>query len=174
MGYSFEKESFFEANTRGELEVIELFLEAGMTPNVKTRDGRTPLHFAAKAGRPEVVKTLLNGGANPDARFEELEVRNEESTFTTAEEFAYEANTALMYAALRGDTETVKILLDNGSDPNVRTKNGYTALVLVAAVSLDTRDREPQTEMMKILLRNGANPNVKAEGYVPLIMAAKG
>ena len=41
--------------------------------------------------------------------------------------------TALMAAAARGHTNTVALLLQNGADPNIRSKDGRTAIELARA-----------------------------------------
>ena len=46
--------------------------------------------------------------------------------------------------------ETVRILLDNGADPNVKANNGETALMKVCS-----------NEKARILLDNGADPNIQ-------------
>lgn len=208
MGYSFEKKSFFEATVGEELKVVKLFLQGGMSPSVKTGGGRTPIHFAAKAGRAKVVKMLLDNGADVNAKTRDgatplhfaarakeekvvkvlLDKGAETNILRTGKtslrsgkygteagqvrNFSMGANTALMDAAVQGDTKTIKTLINNGADPNLKTRSGYTALLLAASVSRTTISYENlRTDAIKVLLKNGANPNVRAEGFTPLIRA---
>jgi len=57
--------------------------------------------------------------------------------------------TPLMYAAMSGHDDIVKMLLDKGADVNARSKDGKTALSWAAM--------EKHSETVKILLTGGAN-----------------
>jgi ankyrin repeat protein len=96
--------------------------------------------------------------------------------------------TPLMYAVLYGDADSVRLLLENGADPNVRNEAGATALMwavddlektrillksgaLANALSEDARTplliatgRYGAGPVVKLLLDHGANPSVKAHG----------
>jgi ankyrin repeat protein len=56
-----------DAARRGYTDVIKFWIEKlGIDPNVKGRQGLTPLHFAARSGKVEVVKLLLTfSSVNP-------------------------------------------------------------------------------------------------------------
>jgi ankyrin repeat protein len=74
-------------------------------------DGRTPLAMAARLGRLEVLRALLEAGA---ARRPEADP-------------GQGAPTALMEAAAAGQAEAVALLLEHGVDPALRDRDGRTA-----------------------------------------------
>src|SRR3990172_759254 len=52
---------------RGDLAMLASHLREGAPANVHASDGTTPLMFAALHGTPEMVKLLLDHGADPNA-----------------------------------------------------------------------------------------------------------
>ena len=70
--------------------------------------------------------------------------------------------TPLMYAALYGDVESSRLLLDRGAEVNARNDAGGTALMYAV-------DDLPKT---KLLLERGADPNLRSgEGRTALLIA---
>jgi ankyrin repeat protein len=84
-------------------ELINDLLERGAKLNAPPGE-RTPLMRAAATGNPEIVKIFLAKGAELHA-------------VTT------EGITALSEACRSGSLDVVKLLLDNGADPNGDQKN---------------------------------------------------
>ena len=82
---------------------------ATSNPNARTKDGETPLFFAAIIGNPEIVVGLVDEGADVTARDEQ-------------------GITALMRAARFGSTEAIKVLLEAGADVNAQNWSEHTAL----------------------------------------------
>jgi len=87
---------------------------------------------------------------------------------TRAELFAAEesddGHTPLMRAALDGNTETVKELIDQGADINERDENGRTALMFAVM--------NTHYETMKVLLEYGADVNAKSNKGGTALMGA--
>ena len=106
--------------------------------------GQTALMWAAWEGHTEVVRALIEHGADVDAR-------------TTT------GYTALLLAAREGDTDTTEALLEAGADVNEAAADGTTALV-VATI-------RRQTSYAEFLLNHGADPNL-GPGFTPLHWAA--
>lgn len=102
---------------------------------------------AAEAGDTSEVLGLIRDGAGVNARG------------------ATYGNTALMEAASRGHTDTVRTLLEKGGDVDATDNAGRTALMEAAF--------EGYTETARVLLDKGANINAHdKEGWTPLFWAA--
>ena len=100
-------------------EVADILLQAGASVADRNGGGWTPLMLAASAGNLPVTETLLNHGAEIDAR-----VIGGEQT---------EGMTALMAAALHGHSGVMRLLMDHGANVQLRATGGFTALTLAAS-----------------------------------------
>jgi len=89
----------------------------------------TPLMVAAERGYTEVVKALIDSGADVNAQ------RNN-------------GWSALIHAARYGRTETVRVLMDAGADVNAKSNDGKTALMLASQYD--------HTGVVDILKQSGA------------------
>ena len=87
----------------GNADVVKHFLAAGMDPEVRTKDGQTPLIVAALENKLEVAKLLLEHGADVNAK-------NKYN------------GTELMSAAWKGHAEMVDLLLTDGPDLSLNDK----------------------------------------------------
>ena len=94
--------------------------------NAKDRDGWTALIWASCKGDLEIVKLLVESGADIDAKDND-------------------GWTALMRASWRGYLEIVQYLVEIGADINIKNKDGKTAL--------DLSDTE---EIKEVLRKAGA------------------
>ena len=112
----------------------------------KLRSHEAQLLEAATGGYLERVRSLLDYGADIEARYKE-------------------GVTALIIAAMHGHSQIVQLLLDSGANVNAKTVSGRTALC-VAAKRHDTID------IVRILLDNYANITVANTIYHPLIVAS--
>jgi ankyrin repeat protein len=70
-GAKLEQDLLFDAlRPRGRQPQLmtSFFLDKGLDPNQFNADWGTPLHFAVRTGKPNIVKLLLDAGADPAAR----------------------------------------------------------------------------------------------------------
>ena len=123
----------------------------------KVRARVAAIHIAAYNGNSGVVRLLcMEYGVNVNC-----------NTCETLEEEPKKGMTPLEWAARKGHTEVVKVLLDNKADVNVsRPTDGITPLIVAA--------NRGHTEIVKLLLANNANVNVSrhTDGVTPLYSAA--
>lgn len=124
-------------------QFMQFLLDRGADPDLGDHHGETPLHYASKAGDPQMVLILLCKGANadiPDQR----------------------GRTPLSRAAERGRAQVVETLLTVGNaDPDSKDNRGRTPLSFAAG----NCHRETAT----LLLEHGASIDVHDhEGQIPL------
>jgi ankyrin repeat protein len=128
-----------EAAATGRADRLSALLDADPeAPNARTPEGFTPLGLAAFLGGPEVVRVLLERGAdaNDDAD----------------NQFGVRPVNA---AAAAHDHETMRLLLDAGADPDARQQAGFTPLHSAAHTD--------DVEMARLLLDHGADPTLATD-----------
>jgi hypothetical protein len=130
----YSEAAFTRVVEEGDTGAVDLFLAAGMSPDVKDSAGRTALISAASRGSNNISQRLLSKGADVNAR-------------------DGGGATALMESASRGHKETTKVLLEKGADVNLIDNSGRTALIRAAA--------QGHSEMVRVLINKGARMDVK-------------
>lgn len=90
-------EDFFAAARKGDAAAVKALLDKGVNVNAKTRYGATALSFACDRENIELVKLLLERGADPNSR----------DTFY--------GEVPLGWALSKGNAQIVKLLLDKGA-----------------------------------------------------------
>jgi ankyrin repeat protein len=131
----------------GHEQVARLLLDCGaLLEKVRAGDGFTALAIAAVAGRPGLIKLLLERGADPSpVSIDELE--------------------PLAYAALKGHDDVVKILLDGGA--SAASSGGSSGMGLAAQGGHEA--------VVKLLLEHGADcDGGPPDGRTVLMLAALG
>lgn len=103
------------------IQFVKLLLSAGA--DASTENGKAALIMAAREGHAEVVRVLLDAGADPNAA----------NSDKTPVRMAVSGKTTLMMAAEAGHAEVVRVLLSAGADPNAVDKEWNTALDIAKA-----------------------------------------
>jgi len=129
----------YEACAVGDLERARaLVSENPGAVNSFAADGFFPLGLASFFGHGEIVGLLLGNGAQAG-----LAARNAQRV------------TALHGAVARGDAEIVKLLLENGADPNARQESGFVPLHEAAANGKEA--------IARLLIEHGAKVDAAAD-----------
>lgn len=115
----------------------------------------------AKKGRTELMRKSRWGSSADIIQY--LIDRSGKESINIKDNYAW---TALMFAAIKGHSDIVKVLLDNGSDINAKNDDGKTALMLAAI--------KGHTNVVKQILHNKAiDVNAKDnKGNTALMLSA--
>ena len=99
---------FFEAAASGDFAKVCAEVAKGANVNIANGDGRTALMRSAKRGHTDIVRYLIDNGADPRKR----DKNNK---------------TALMGAAKKGHVDICRMLVHAGADVNSHDNKGRTA-----------------------------------------------
>ncbi|MFM6122711.1 MAG: ankyrin repeat domain-containing protein, partial [Sphaerospermopsis kisseleviana] len=115
----------------GDIKRVGELLATGANVDGCDRNGTTALMFAANLGYTEIVRSLLDFGAN---------INLPRKTYGL---------TALMLAASNNQVDIVKLLISKDADINAVNEDGSTALMAAA--------QKGHLEIVQILLNAGAD-----------------
>jgi ankyrin repeat protein len=158
--------------------VVRELLSRGADPNIRDDgDDAFPIHFAAERGDLEIVRLLIEHGADPvgEGTTHQLDaigwaVCFEYATHVEVARYllAHGARHTLLSAVAMGDVDSIRRLAREGADLNQRmdrTNHRRTPLHLAVI--------KKQAEALSALLALGADPNMEdAAGLTPLDQAA--
>ena len=164
----------------GQSESVRFLLEAGADVNVTKPDDDNCLHFAVYGHcSTDILKKIIEQGVDVNA-------------------VTYGSLTALVIACSTCQTESVKVLLQLGADPNIGTGFSMPTLhvavigncpsetlqeIIKYKVDLDAQDKDGRTalllacenrqeEAVQVLLEAGSNPNIRDNyGFTSLMVA---
>lgn len=167
MGYPFSNESFHDAVRDKNLKAVELFLSEGMDPLDDYDHYQSALEAAVSDNNPEMVLLLLS----------KIPKKTTEPVASAFHEAVDNGNIEIIriltswginlkqlirfeiYPLLdTRDYETMKLLLENGMNINIRDKHGKSTLLMAV-----TEHEIPESErvvLVNLLLEYGADPNV--------------
>lgn len=173
------------------IDVIHDLLKAGADMNVADSHGWTPLHFACKNGDVELVKVLVDSGAdvlrvtnshetplaiaeahhNDDIvslihNFEDQQHMHRHKELDPETYIPHTSVEKLFHYTQTEDLELMKtIIKSSGVDPNIEDAQGWTALTVAADEGL--------VHSLRTLVELGADINkAERDGWTPLMFAA--
>ncbi len=164
----------FFAMWENDRATLELLISKGANVNAEDKDGRTPYYWAVMQGRKDMVEFLPTKGATPvssihlAARAGDLaKVRTliEDGADVNAKDKA--SQTPLFWAVLADNNDVAKFLIAKGADVNAKDALGRTPLNFLV-YSRGKRD------MVELLISKGADVNAKDShtGVTPLHSAS--
>lgn len=123
----------FVAISTGSLTEVGTALKEGARLDVRNEDGRTPLHAAAAQAKLDIVRALLDGGADPNARL-------------CGGDPNAKGRTPLHEAAWTADAGVVSLLLQRGANPFARAAHDLTPVGFA-----EMRGKRAATNMRKAI-----------------------
>ena len=123
----------------GRVDFVERLLKRGANANrINETHNRAPIHFAAEAGHADVLKCLLNEKrTNPDLKVAQ--------------------QTALHIAVRNDKPDCVRVLLENGANPNIANSKGLTPIHIAAASG--------KREMVQLILNESKKFPLNLDGF---------
>ena len=133
-------DSLFKACIYGDVKLLKRSLKDGGNVNKQFRKW-PPLRWAIQEGHLNIIKVLVDHGANIKKRYSD-------------------GCTPLEQAVCEEHTSVIKYLINCGVDVNQKSSNNGTALHMACAYG--------QLEMAKLLIKNGADPKRRDnDGWTP-------
>ena len=117
-----------------EQQVRDILQQKNLDVNERAEAGWTALLMAAAQGYPQIMRLLLDAGANPDMG-------------------NVHGITPLMYGARYKNIEVCKLLLESGANPDLKDISGQTALMIATFLG--------SADVAEMLLKAGANTSIK-------------
>jgi hypothetical protein len=134
MGISCHNDSLSQVVRDGDTKAVELFMKAGFPPDSRDKYGVPLLCLAARGKHRAVAEVLLGRGAQVDLQSEDR------------------GYSPIMDAAQAGSADLVSLFLERGASPDLRSKDGQTALV----VAVGRND----VDVTRLLVSGGADPDL--------------
>lgn len=140
-------EGLLEATDQDDLTAVKALVVSEDLVKQANRHGVTALSLACRNGNAEIVRLLLDAGADADGKLAGGE-------------------SCLMTASRTGNLGCVEVLIASGAKVDAKERRGQSALMWAAA--------EGHEEVVGYLLKNGADFRAKLDsGFTPLFFAVR-
>ncbi|KAE8615912.1 hypothetical protein XENTR_v10008662 [Xenopus tropicalis] len=175
---------FKKALTTGNVKIVEQLLNSGLNVECCFLFGWTPLMYAASVANLEMIRLLLDRGANASFEKDKFSVLMAACTAQAGEEKIVKCvdlllsrnadpniacrkqMTPIMYSAREGHLQVVSLLVAHGADINAQDENDYTGLAWAA--------HDGRKNMVLKMLELGADKTLSTKkGETPAEIARK-
>ncbi|KAL7814629.1 ankyrin repeat-containing domain protein [Trichoderma aethiopicum] len=174
---------------QGHAEIAKILVEEGKIDiEIKDEDGFTTLYFGCIWGHHDVVKLMLDMGADPHMGIKMDDPPEKWSPLVAAIDDGYEKcvrllldkgadpnlpgpsplGTALRYAAVKGHLNICKMLIDSGADPN----SPLIEPPILIQVITDYEASEGQMEIFDFLIEHNAHVDTADVSGTPVLIHA--
>ena len=145
------------------LASVQAELDLGADPLATGDEGATALAYALffpHSAGPEIVRLLLEAGADPNFRIDDDGMTLLHVAVTVAG-YALHPGTGEELSQESGDVsadlvEIIELLLEYGADAAARSDDGHSALFVYLAMSMDSESNDVDPEIVELLLEHGA------------------
>lgn len=125
LGAAAQSTVVLDATRKADPIALEKSLHSGSNPDIRTKNGVTPLMIASYNGYLAIARVLLRFGANPNLGT----LNNTDFYLGKLLSHKNSKSTSLMFAAYAGKLEMVLALIKGGADVNMQDSDGQTALM---------------------------------------------
>lgn len=133
-GIPVTEQGLFSSVVNGDREALDHFMAGGFSPELRNAKGVSLLAVAVRNGHEALVEKLIEYGAKLD---------------TVSQD---NGNSPLMDAISKGYKDIAILLIEEGADLDIRSKNGQTALILAIG--------QHQRETVNHLVQAGADTSL--------------
>jgi len=145
----------YNAAMGGDTAILGLLIRSGLKVNDTVAYGDYPINAATNYRNFEAIKMLVENGANVNVQPKSFQLES------------FNGITPLMYASASNDKPSFYYLLEHGANPNLKSKMGYTALMMLQQSEID------DPEMTAALIKHGAIVSTKATDGTDALYYAK-
>ena len=138
----------------GKAEVVKHLVESGANIDIVSLGyDRDALMYAVASKSVECVQLLLSHGANP----------NHQTKIPSSNPETGGGHTALMQASGSGSLVICQILLDAGAQAATQSESGWTALFWAVYRYKPSTNNSQHLEVIRLLVEHGSDPNLKSK-----------
>lgn len=164
--YSYDQTALHLSIIRGNSQLTFGLLKRDADPNAEDKESMTPIHYAVKFEREEIVKFLLETNSQIDinkinkmgmtplhfavftGNINIVKLLLEYNAITSTTN--YEGKTTLHSAVEMGNLEIVKMLLEKGVDHTIKDHTGRTAFILAKDLMKNAHEQKKEN-LQKII-----------------------